>query len=56
MSDPVNLSPSILIVDDHPALRLGLRALFENESDMTVVDDTGGAIDSRPDDLLLGAL
>lgn len=38
----------ILIVDDHPALRLGLRALFENESDMTVVADTGNGTEALP--------
>jgi DNA-binding NarL/FixJ family response regulator len=43
-SEPIR----ILIVDDHPALRLGLRALLENESDMTVVDDTGDGSEALP--------
>jgi two-component system NarL family response regulator len=38
----------ILIVDDHPALRLGLRALFANEPDMMVVDDTGDGAEALP--------
>lgn len=38
----------ILIVDDHPALRLGLRALFDNEPDMKVVDDTGDGAEALP--------
>lgn len=38
----------ILIVDDHPALRLGLRALFDNEPDMKVVDDTGDGTEALP--------
>lgn len=33
----------ILIVDDHPALRLGLGALIEREPDMTVIADAGDA-------------
>lgn len=31
----------ILIADDHPVLRTGLRALINAESDMTVVDEAG---------------
>lgn len=38
----------ILIVDDHPALRLGLRALFDNEPDMKVVGDTGDGAEALP--------
>jgi two-component system NarL family response regulator len=38
----------ILIVDDHPALRLGLRALFDNEPDMKVVGDTGDGAGALP--------
>lgn len=38
----------ILIVDDHPALRLGLRALFDNEADMKVVADTGDGAEALP--------
>jgi len=38
----------ILIVDDHPALRLGLRTLLDNEPDMTVVADTGLGAEALP--------
>jgi two-component system NarL family response regulator len=38
----------ILIVDDHPALRLGLRTLLDNERDMTVVADTGLGAEALP--------
>lgn len=38
----------ILIVDDHPALRLGLRALLDNEPDMKVVDNTGVGTEALP--------
>lgn len=31
----------LLIVDDHPAFRMGLAALIESEPDMTVVGETG---------------
>ncbi|WP_017973901.1 response regulator [Actinopolyspora halophila] len=35
MSDPLRL----LLVDDHPVVRRGLRAMFEDRSDMLVVDE-----------------
>lgn len=38
----------ILIVDDHPAMRFGLKALIENERDMTVVGDTGDGSEALP--------
>jgi two-component system, NarL family, response regulator len=38
----------ILIVDDHPALRLGLCALIDREPDMTVVADTGQGAEALP--------
>ncbi len=38
----------IMIVDDHPALRLGLRALFDYEPDMSVVADTGDGAEALP--------
>ncbi|ACV80885.1 response regulator [Nakamurella multipartita] len=31
----------ILLVDDHPVVRLGLRALFDQEDDLTVVGEAG---------------
>ncbi len=31
----------LLVVDDHPAFRMGLTALIESEADMTVVAETG---------------
>lgn len=50
----------VLIVDDHPALRLGLRALLDQEPDMQVVADTGDGAESvalfqelRPDIVLM---
>ena len=36
----------LLIVDDHPAFRMGLSALIESQSDMTVVAETGDGRDS----------
>lgn len=38
----------ILIVDDHPALRLGLHTLLDAEPDMKVVADTGDGAEALP--------
>src|SRR5580693_8521821 len=35
----------LLVVDDHPAFRMGLTALIEDEPDMTVVAETGDGRD-----------
>ncbi len=37
----------ILIVDDHPLLRAGLRALIDAEPDMTVVAEAGDGIEAQ---------
>ena len=51
---------SVLIVDDHPVVRQGLRALLEVQDDMTVAGETGDgseavslATELRPDIVLL---
>lgn len=51
---------SVVIADDHPALRMGVRALLEEESDLRVVAEVadGGQVlpvvrDKRPDVLVL---
>lgn len=50
----------ILLVDDHPVVRAGLRALVEGQSDLTVVADVAGLDDAlaavaaeRPDVVLM---
>ncbi|WP_420124031.1 response regulator [Nakamurella sp.] len=50
----------ILLVDDHPVVRLGLRALFEQEADLAVVgeaatpsDAVAAVTDLRPDLVLM---
>jgi DNA-binding NarL/FixJ family response regulator len=50
----------ILLVDDHPVVRLGLRALFDQEDDLTVVGEAGtpeeavaAARELRPDLVLM---
>ena len=49
----------ILLVDDHPVVRLGLRALFDQEDDLTVVgeaatpDEAIAAVRDRRPDLVL---
>jgi DNA-binding NarL/FixJ family response regulator len=50
----------ILLVDDHPVVRLGLRALFDQEDDLTVVGEAAtadeavvAARDLRPDLVLM---
>jgi DNA-binding NarL/FixJ family response regulator len=50
----------ILLVDDHPVVRLGLRALFDLEDDLTVVGEAGtpaeavaAVRDLRPDLVLM---
>ena len=50
----------ILLVDDHPVVRLGLRALFDQEDDLTVVgeaatpaDAVAAVRDLRPDLVLM---
>jgi DNA-binding NarL/FixJ family response regulator len=59
MSEPGG-GPSVLIVDDHPVVRQGLRALLEVQDDMTVAGETGDgpaaislAESLRPDIVLL---
>lgn len=54
--DPIR----VLIADDHPVFRFGMRALLSAESDMTVVGEasTGGetrtlALEQRPDVILM---
>jgi DNA-binding NarL/FixJ family response regulator len=54
------MSPSVLVVDDHPALRAGLRAVFEQEPGLVFAGavaterEVPGAIDIvRPDVVLL---
>ena len=37
---------SILLVDDHPVLRSGLRALLESEEDMQVIEESGTGADA----------
>lgn len=37
----------ILLVDDHPVVRAGLRALIEGESDLTVVGEAAGLEEAR---------
>jgi DNA-binding NarL/FixJ family response regulator len=50
----------ILIVDDHPMVRRGLRELFDGESDIEVIDAVGGgeeavavSLAARPDVVLM---
>ncbi len=50
----------ILLVDDHPVVRLGLRALFDQEDDLTVIGEAAtpdeavvAARDLRPDLVLM---
>lgn len=54
------MSISILLADDHPVVRQGLRSILENEADFTVVGEAGNGLDVirlveqlRPDVLVL---
>ena len=38
-----NLSRGVLIVDDHPILRVGLRHVIESQGDLTVCGEAGDA-------------
>jgi DNA-binding NarL/FixJ family response regulator len=38
------MSISVLLIDDHPIVRAGLRAVLESESDLEIVGETGDAM------------
>ncbi len=37
---------TVMIVDDHPVVRLGISAIIESQSDMTVVAETGDGVEA----------
>lgn len=39
---------TVLLVDDHPLLRQGLRHLIEQEPDLTVCDEAEDVVGGRP--------
>ena len=39
--DPVNDYVRVILVDDHPMVRLGIRAMLEGDSEIQVVDEAG---------------
>ena len=54
------MSISIILADDHPVLRRGMRALLEDEADFSIVGEAGDGLEavrlverSRPDVLIL---
>src|ERR1700746_3612288 len=44
VAEPMNLQPTVLIVDDEKHTRDGLRSLLENDYDVYVAPDIAGAI------------
>lgn len=63
MNTPADVTDSpatLMVIDDHPLLRRGVRQLLEVEDDLTLVSDTGSpheglaqALEQEPDMLLL---
>ena len=56
MSKPEHHVATVLLVDDHPLMRKGLRTLLASETDLTVIGEAGdGDVPLEPRALALGA-